>query len=54
MSIDDVGPMVDSTLVGKFHGKNPSLEDMEIWVKKNWLIVLTYEAETDALRKEWF
>ena len=46
--------MTNSTLVEKIHGKNPSSEDMEIWVKKNWSSVLNYELERDALTKRWF
>ena len=46
--------MADSALVGKIHGKNPSSEDMEIWVRKNQSSALNYEPEMDALTKDWF
>ena len=33
VSIEEVGPMEDSALVENIPGRNPSLEDMGIWVK---------------------
>ena len=53
VSIEDVRPMEDSALVVKICGRNPSSEDMEIWVTKNWSSVLNYELEIGALTKGW-